>query len=402
MNQIEACRKEPFFSPPNGRIIVEQIEGASKFLAFPESLKNSGCPKKMLPYPKEFDLLLEKYKSESDGLGVLIFRQDGHIIGYVPYVRRKSLLKIRMGEKHLFALKFSAVQILRPNSLQWGDNQMVPKTALNFFLKHEPNQAIRATEIHPDSPLWKSYLHFGKNHFFMCNKRPIKHHFHYFDVNYDSFLRKFKKQTRRTIKRKLKNVRHTFGSKLFIREYDSLDSVESFLDASNIISVKTYQAKLFGEVVENSYEMRKLLLSYARYGYFRSFILWIDQLPISFLLGFQTPDGVYEHAIMGYDPDWSRYSPGFCCNILLLKRLYKSNTPNFIDFGQGTNQLKQILGNRETETISPILLPKSPYGKLIYSLYSFSEATNRFIVKRLDDLGLKNRLKNYFRKRSNI
>ena len=379
-------------------INIEEIKGPSAFITFSNYLQNSDCPKNILPFQHEFDLILEKYKKESEGLGVFVFKQQERVIGYAPYICRRSILKMRLGEKVVYSPKFDAIQILRPNSSQWGNNTEVPRNLLLFFSKQKPEYAICATEIRVGSEIWHGFQSIGTKLYLSFNNRPFVHYFHYFEDSYDTFYRKKSKSSRSQIRYKTNRLRKKVGPGLRFEEYSSEVSVEAFLKAANSISVKTYQARLFGEVIENSDDNRKLLTLYGRYGYFRSFVLWADQLPISFILGFQTADGVYELAVMGYDPDWYEYNPGFNCNIMLLKCLYENNTPHLMDPGGGDNDLKRLLCNKTKKSVSPVLFPKTPYGTALYYLGIASDLTNRWTVSILKRIGIKNKIKRWFRK----
>jgi hypothetical protein len=342
-------------------ISIEEIKGPSAFITFPDYIQTTDCPRNIFPFPHEFDLILEKYKKESEGLGVFVFKQQERVIGYAAHIRKRSILKMRLGEKVVCAPKFDVIQILRPNSSQWGNNREIPKILLLFLSKEKPEYAICATEIRVGSELWDAFQSIGTKSYLPFNNRPFVHYFHYFEDSYDSFYRKKSKSSRSQIRYKNNRLRKKVGPGLRFEEYSNEESVKAFLKAANSISVRTYQARLFGEVVENSDDNRKLLTLYGRYGYFRSFVLWADQLPISFILGFQTADGVYELAIMGYDPDWYEYNPGFNCNIMLLKCLYENNTPHLMDPGGGDNDLKRLLGNKKKESVSPVLFPKTQF-----------------------------------------
>jgi hypothetical protein len=218
------------------------------------------------------------------------------------------------------------------------------------------------------------------------------------EKSYEKFYESLSRNSKRQIKRNKKKIEKKVGEDTRFVEYTSEEDVEKFLAAANTISVKTYQARLFGEVVENTKEDIALYRYYARLGFFRSFIFWIKEKPISFLLGFQTPDGVYDHAIMGYDPNWMPYGPGFRCNVLFLEKLYEKNSPICIDFGGGDSQLKRLMANNTRESVTPILFCKTFKGTVLFFIGSTTEMFNRKIVLILERIGIKNTIKKWFRK----
>ena len=377
---------------------TEHFPGPEHFKNLEDFLRKNGCSADILPYPKELEFLVAKYKSEANGFGALCFKRYEQIVGYCPYLIRKSTINIRLGEKSICNPIYDVIQILRPNSKQWGNDPNTQLAAFSFFLEKERRMAICATELDAGSALWKNFLSIGTDKFFLTNDYGFPHYFHYFEESYDAFYKTKSRNSRKQIKNKTNKLEKRLGSTLAFREYADEESVVPFLQAANSISVKTYQAKLFGELIENSDETRRLFTLYARYGWFRSFILWAGNLPISFILGFQTPDGIYELAVMGYDPEWYEYNAGFNCNLRALRCLYERNTPQLLDPGGGDNDLKRLLGNRKRESVNPILLPKSFSGAALYAIKSFSEYANRKAVSILEHAGIKGTIKRWLRK----
>ena len=385
--------------PSDSGIHVERIEGISDFSRAAQYLVERGCPRPILPYPAEFEIIQELHRDISQDFHLCIFKKEEKIIGYAPYLRRKSMQNIRFGEKTIHGFAFEAIQILRPNTAQWGSISGTPQELLLFLAKNEPAMAITVPELDVNTELWRAIQDIGAKHYFLSNDLPFDHYLHYFKGNYDAFYQTKSKNSKKQIKYKTNVLNKRVGPGLKLEEYTAEQSLERFLQAANAISVKTYQAELFGEVIEDSAAMRRLFGLYARNGYFRSFILWADQLPIAFALGTQTPDGLYELSIMGYDPDWSEFNAGFNCTLKIVQHLYLHNTPERMDIGGGGNDLKRLFGTTKTVNMSPILLPKSLYGMALHRLGAISEQANRGIVFILDKLGLKTRVKQWFRRR---
>ena len=91
------------------------------------------------------------------------------------------------------------------------------------------------------------------------------------------------------------------------------------------------------------------LADVAARGWLRSFLLLAGERPAAFAFCFQGC-GVFVYEQIGYDPDLAKYSPGTILLYGLLERLYASDTPECVDFGEGEAEYKSLLANDVTHS----------------------------------------------------
>ena len=114
------------------------------------------------------------------------------------------------------------------------------------------------------------------------------------------------------------------------------------------IAKKTYQRGL-GVGFIDSPEMRNRLRFEAERGWLRAYVLYLSDRPCAFWVG-RLYRNAFHSEFMGYDPCYSRYSPGMFLIMRVLEDLCGGNGSEKIeevDFGLGDAQYKEVLGNRE-------------------------------------------------------
>ena len=95
----------------------------------------------------------------------------------------------------------------------------------------------------------------------------------------------------------------------------------------------------------------------------RSYLLRCGERPCAFVLGYQHGD-VYHYAEIGYDRDFTNFSPGMVLYYLLVRDLFAHRPPSTLNFGRGDADYKQRFGNVQREDVSIFLMRKTHRNRL--------------------------------------
>ena len=129
------------------------------------------------------------------------------------------------------------------------------------------------------------------------------------------------------------------------------------------IAAKTYQRGL-GVGFDTSAAMRERLRLEIAKGWLRAFVLYIEDKPFAFWIG-----KLYQNSFcsdsMGYDPAYSKHSPGMYLIMQVVEYLCGENSDDRahqIDFGFGDAQYKTVLANQEWQEASIYIFARSWKG----------------------------------------
>jgi len=118
-----------------------------------------------------------------------------------------------------------------------------------------------------------------------------------------------------------------------------------FDDASRVRRL-SWQLPALGELRDDDHQSsREGLHEFARRGLLRSYVLRAGETPCAFVIGYQYR-GVYFYAVVGYDPAYSRHSPGIALLYLMLEDLFANDCPRLVSFGRGDDDYKRRFGTR--------------------------------------------------------
>ncbi len=199
---------------------------------------------------------------------------------------------------------------------------------------------------------------------------------HYIDMrpavcpSYEDYLARFSGKTRSTLRRKQRKLASEAGEGFAITEHRTPDEVAAFFDAALPLSAKTYQARLLDAGLPETPEARTELLTKAEAGEMRCYLLHAGSKgaskPIAYLsLPVVGDTLVYAH--LGYDPEWSRFSPGTVLQMEALERLFAEARFAYFDFTEGDGAHKAMFGSDSIDCASFVMLKPSVANRTLLS-----------------------------------
>ena len=229
-----------------------------------------------------------------------------------------------------------------------------------------------------DSPLSRKYhiLEYGERY---------RHRYIDFTGDYNHYLSQLSASTRSDLKRTQKRFIAKVNGQYQTVCYQNVNEVGAFLDAAMAVSALTYQYKLLGAGLRDRAILEKRFTTTANLGWFRSYVLFVNQQPIAFQVG-HLYQGCYNAQEIGYDPDWAKLQVGIFLHTEIVSDLLAN--PNLVkrfDFGNDDNTHKQRLSNADRVEKYVYLIPRHWRNDLIVhamrAINSISTLAGRFLKR---------------------
>lgn len=163
----------------------------------------------------------------------------------------------------------------------------------------------------------------------------------------------------------LRKLVKDYNGKVNVRSFQEPDTVDYMIQSVDQIAAKTYQRALSTGFVDNR-ETRDRLHLAARRGRLRSYILYVEENPCAFWIGFLYRDTYYPSAT-GYDPRYRKYSPGTFVFMKLIEDLCSARVRE-IDFGIGDAFYKERFGDQAWKETSIHMFAPTWKGKKLNAL----------------------------------
>ncbi len=212
-----------------------------------------------------------------------------------------------------------------------------------------------------------------------------------FPAKADEYWQKFSSKTRSTFRRKQKKI----GASRLVRITEP-GQVAEFLEAAHFVSQRTWQSAQLGLRIHNNDVEAQLFTFLATQNALRSYLLYVDEKPVAFLIGTQF-QGHFSYEEVGYDRDFADRSPGLVLLLHVLDDLLKDNPPRRFDFGGGEADYKRLFATSTSESGSVWLVPPGLRPKFWLSFLCTCRLTDRLARACVHQLGLTTLLRQLIR-----
>jgi CelD/BcsL family acetyltransferase involved in cellulose biosynthesis len=149
--------------------------------------------------------------------------------------------------------------------------------------------------------------------------------------SFEQYVKKFKAKQRHNLQRTRRRFAKFSGGMIEWKEYSSARSMIEFRMLAQELSRKTYQEQLRVGLPDNEQSWRAIMDEAGRqraHGY----LLFCKGAPVAFILArARTQTLVFWKT--GYDPAFSKWSPGTVLLCVMLERLFQSQVFRFLEFG---------------------------------------------------------------------
>ena len=333
-------------------------------------------------------------------LARFILEQSGSIIASATFFVHPSALRIAISDWTLFSLP-----IRRYTSFAeiWFDQTVDSDKSLYLLalfkqLRKElaVNEVIFLQSVISDSALSNVLAQqssFNASYHILNYGEQYKHRYIDFSGDYNHYLSQLSSSTRSDLKRTQKRFVSAVNGQYKTICYQSPEEVSAFLDAAMIVSALTYQFQLLGAGLRDRNVLENRYLTTAKLGWFRSYILFVDQKPVAFQVGHLYQECYYAQEI-GYDPDWAKLQVGIflhteiTSNLLAIPDLVKR-----FDFGNDDNTHKQRLSNAEAIEKYVYLIPRHWQNDLFVFTMKTTNRLSASVGRLLNKYGLRKRVR---------
>ena len=161
-----------------------------------------------------------------------------------------------------------------------------------------------------------------------------------------------------------KKLRADFSGRVRIGQFKDLSDLDWVLQDVEEIAKKTWQRQ-FGMGFNTSTGVREFLKTEAQMGWLRVYVLYLADKPCAFWIGAVYQQTFYSD-FTGYDPEFTRYSPGLYLLAQMLEE-FCSNGVGVFDFGFTDDWYKKRFGNRSRREATVHLF--APTAKGFWSQY---------------------------------
>jgi hypothetical protein len=158
----------------------------------------------------------------------------------------------------------------------------------------------------------------------------------------------FSGKTMREVRRKTRNLQRAFPNKARFKCFSDPAELDVGIRDATTIAATTWQCSL-GYGLVNTCQVRESFKFFAKRGWLRIYILYMDDLPCAFLIG-QLCNTTFYCQYAGYDNNFARFSVGSLLTAWALESLAETGVQR-VDLGDGSQEYLQRLGCQTHEEV---------------------------------------------------
>jgi len=215
--------------------------------------------------------------------------------------------------------------------------------------------------------------------------------------SFDEFLASRSKSTRESVRRYGKRLEKTFGDRLRLDVLREPGDLERILEDLDSVAGKTYQAGL-GVAFANADEQRRRVTLGLDRGWFRTWVLYVDEQPVAFWPGY-VYNRTFTIGIPGYDPAYAEHRVGTYVQMRLIDDLCADEGVTAVDYGRGDAEYKRRFGSESWEEQDVTAFAPTFRALRVNATRNAIVGAGRGAQAALAKLGLADRVKKRWRER---
>ena len=227
---------------------------------------------------------------------------------------------------------------------------------------------------------------------------PEQFHHHGIELTgtFEKYLKDLRSKARHELLRKMRRFGQRFGEQQSFREFQRPEEMKAYHALALEVSRKTYQDRLLQAGLPDDESFFGILHEYASAGKMRGYLLLDGESPIAYsYCRAQGRSLFYVHT--GYDPGYREWSPGLVMLYHIVERFFAEGQYRVLDFGSGESQWKEYYSNTTARCARVYYFRKTPRNLMRLLAHRAAIASSDRIVRMIDALGLKQKVKRFFR-----
>jgi hypothetical protein len=302
----------------------------------------------------------------------------------------KVPIKLQLGDKTLLAPElWLQVREVGINDETPPVAELIPPT--DILQENSQGFLIRSLRIIGELPV------LSEQNGYLCYISS-RHQRYYIDMRqpFEEYKGKFSSKTRSTLNRKIRKYAEHCGGSISWKVYKSAGEMPEFFRLARTVSQITYQEKLLDAGLPDSEEFRHEMDQLAQQGRVRGFILFHQDMPVSYLYCPVVND-VLIYAFLGYNPSYMNFSVGTILQWLALEHLFSEHCFRFFDFTEGQSDHKKLFATHHTQCANVFFLRRNLRNRFLLHTQRIVDDFSKSAGDKLDQLGLKSKVKKMMR-----
>jgi CelD/BcsL family acetyltransferase involved in cellulose biosynthesis len=202
------------------------------------------------------------------------------------------------------------------------------------------------------------------------------------------------KKRRHDLRRITKVFETQYKGKVRYQIFSELHEVDSFCKAAEMIARTTYQRGLAAGFYDNVENRERLALA-AQKGWFRAYVVFVEDQPIVFQYGERVADRM--HLICtGFDPSFRKYEVGTILFLKVVEDLLAQGIKE-IDYGPGGAQYKERFGDQCLREQDVDIYAPTLKGYSIHLISTLEQVINRAGKRFIGSLNISDKIKRNWR-----
>jgi CelD/BcsL family acetyltransferase involved in cellulose biosynthesis len=172
------------------------------------------------------------------------------------------------------------------------------------------------------------------------------------------------RSTRENIRRTQRRIERDFGDRAEMRILSRPEDAERVFDDIDAVAVKTYQTGSLPIFAPSALDRRLATIGLEK-GWFRAYMLYIEDEPVAFWTGFAYGGVFGWRGVTGYDPEYRRYGVGRFLLVCMIEDLARDPDVEWFSLGPGTLPYKQSFADQQTGEVDVRIFSKRPRGLMV-------------------------------------
>lgn len=307
------------------------------------------------------------------------------IVAIAPFILNQSSYMLKFGLLRLFGIKLPRVLLLGNDILiakQYGNAAGLLAKIL-IHLKSRKIAMLNVDCLRTDSWMWPELQSaqsrpLADYRFVVKDSQPLRGI--QLESDFEQYLAGMSKKVRYNFKRTVSQFEKKTGFPPKITAVRDAQQVPAFMADLDQVFKTTWQASSFGYAMRNTSTSISQHEQLATAGLLRSYVLYLDSVPVAYIRGYQYA-GNYYYEEIGFDKRQRDLEPGTVLNFLVLQDLFVQDKPEYLDFGFGENDYKRKLGNYAIDACEGFLVCQGSKAQLVVGIQRALQAAYRGISR---------------------
>jgi hypothetical protein len=341
----------------------------------------------------------------TDDARILVYqlRRNECLIGFSPFLRTIRDWRFAIGELTLFRFRVPSLSLMHGPIFSPDLEQFESILSLFHMIANDAGKekTIFLEGVPLDSKLFSTLKYLDpKTWIAIPLSDPYEHSFADLPASFEQYETQLSKRSRQSLRYSKKQAVRDFNGAVEIRRFTMSKDIPEFIAHAQSISQKTYQWHLLGLGLRDAEALAGRLNLAANNGWLRCYILFCRGQPVAFMLGYLY-SGVYHYVDVGYDPAFAKWSVGSILHMEVMRDLLATKgDANRFDFSTGSGAHKARFGNTSRTEINYLVLPRHWRNLWAARFYTATRAADKWLSTVAGRLGMKARIKKFFRRMS--